>query len=65
MRVRRAGVHRVPHPGLGLIELGCEGMLSEDGRHRLVWYSPRVGGEAAQQLKLLSVVGTTEFAGDE
>jgi hypothetical protein len=37
-------------------------MLSEDGRHRLAWSGPRVGGHAAQQLQLLSVVGTTRFS---
>ncbi|MEV6605776.1 helix-turn-helix transcriptional regulator [Kutzneria sp. NPDC051319] len=62
VRVRRSGGHRVLHPALGLIGLDCTGLLSEDGLHRLVWYSPRVGSEAALQLKLLSVVGTTEFA---
>jgi hypothetical protein len=64
VRVRRSGGHRVLHPALGPIGLGCTGMLSEDGLHRLVWYSPRVGSAAAQQLKLLSVVGTAEFADD-
>lgn len=62
VQVRRSGSHQVLHPSLGLVELQCTGMLSEDGRHRLVWYSPRVGGQAARQLRLLTVVGTTEFS---
>ena len=61
VQVRRSGDHQVRHPDLGLIELSCLGMLSEDGRHRLVWYSPKVGGAAAQQLELLTVVGSTPF----
>jgi transcriptional regulator with XRE-family HTH domain len=61
VRVRRSGDHQVLHPSLGLVDLECTGMLSEDGRHRLVWYSPRVGGEAARQLQLLTVVGRTSF----
>jgi hypothetical protein len=60
VHVRRSGPHQVLHPSLGLIDLQCTGMLSEDGRHRMVWYTPRVGGQAAQQLQLLNVVGTTD-----
>ncbi|GHJ37340.1 helix-turn-helix transcriptional regulator [Streptomyces sp. TS71-3] len=61
VRVRRSGSHQVRHPALGVIDLECTGMLSEDGRQRLVWYSPQAGGEAAEQLRLLTVVGTTAF----
>ncbi|REH39210.1 hypothetical protein BCF44_11365 [Kutzneria buriramensis] len=57
VRVRRSGEHQVLHPSVGLIELECTGMLSEDGRHRRVWYSPRVGGETAQRLQLLGEDG--------
>jgi len=64
VQVRRSGPHQVLHPSLGLIDLQCTGMLSEDGRHRLVWYTPYVGGRAAQQLRLLSAVGATRFAAD-
>jgi transcriptional regulator with XRE-family HTH domain len=63
VQVRRSGPHQVLHPSLGLIDLQCTGMLSEDGRHRLVWYTPRVGGQAAQQLQLLTAVGATQFTG--
>jgi transcriptional regulator with XRE-family HTH domain len=61
VQVRRSGDHQVTHPTLGLVDLECAAMLSENGRHRLVWYTPRVGGTAAQQLRLLAVVGTTRF----
>ncbi len=61
VRVRRSGPHQVLHPALGLIDLECAGMLSTDGRHRLVWYSPRAGTEDAQQLQLLTVVGTARL----
>lgn len=63
VRVRRSGDHQVLHPSLGLIDLRCSGMLSENGRHRLVWYSPRPGGRAAEQLQLLNVIGATPFPG--
>jgi transcriptional regulator with XRE-family HTH domain len=65
VRIRRSGTHQVLHPCLGLIDLQCTGMLSEDGRHRLVWYSPRVGSEAGQQLRLLAVVGATAPSADQ
>jgi transcriptional regulator with XRE-family HTH domain len=61
VQVRRSGSHQVLHPTLGLIELECSAMLSADGRHRLVWYSPRAGTEAVQQLQLLTVVGSTRL----
>lgn len=61
VQVRRSGPHKVVHPVLGLIDLQCVGMLSEDGRHRLVWYTPAVGGQAAQQLQLLTAIGPTQF----
>jgi transcriptional regulator with XRE-family HTH domain len=61
VEVRRSGRHQVVHPALGTVDLECTGMLSEDGRHRLVWYSPHAGSEAVRQLELLTVVGTTRF----
>ena len=65
VKVRRSGPHQVLHPTVGLLDLQCTAMLSEDGRHRLVWYSPRVGGQAARQLQLLTVLGTTRFSTPE
>jgi hypothetical protein len=56
VEVRRSGRHQVIHPSLGAIEVECTSMLNEDGTQRLVWYSPRVGGKAVQQLELLSVL---------
>jgi transcriptional regulator with XRE-family HTH domain len=61
VQVRRSGPHQVLHPEIGLIDLECTGMLSDDGRHRLVWYSPRAGTAAAEQLQLLAVVGSTRL----
>jgi hypothetical protein len=60
--VRRSGRHQVLHETLGLVDLDCTALLSEGGTQRLVWYSPRVGGTAAQQLQLLGVVGAMRFA---
>jgi transcriptional regulator with XRE-family HTH domain len=56
VEVRRSGRHQVIHPSLGAIEVECTSMLNEDGTQRLVWYSPRIGGKAVQQLQLLSVL---------
>lgn len=62
VQVRRSGSSQVLHPTVGLIEVDCTGLLSTDGRHRLVWYSPRAGTDAGQQLELLTVVGSTRLA---
>jgi transcriptional regulator with XRE-family HTH domain len=63
--VRRADRKRLVHPQLGVIELDCLSLLSEDGTQRLLWFTAPVGGDAAGQLKLLSVLGEQETAHDE
>jgi hypothetical protein len=46
---------------LGVIELDCYNLLSEDGRQRLLWFTAPPGSPGAEQLELLSVVGTQEL----
>ncbi|MFI5857814.1 helix-turn-helix transcriptional regulator [Streptomyces parvulus] len=59
---RRDDRKRLNHPTLGLIEVNCLNLFSEDGRQRLLWFTPAVGTESAGLLELLSVVGTQDVA---
>ncbi|MGC5413413.1 transcriptional regulator, partial [Streptomyces sp. DT225] len=63
--VRRMDHKRIVHPLLGVIELDCHNLLSEDGRQRLLWFTAPPGSPAAEQLELLSVVGTQELSAAE
>ncbi len=56
---------RIVHPLLGVIELDCCNLLSEDGRQRLLWLTAAPGSPGAEQLELLSAVGTQELSGTE
>ncbi|CAL9490178.1 hypothetical protein SUDANB150_03189 [Streptomyces sp. enrichment culture] len=58
--LRRDDRKRLLHPVIGLIEVNCLNLFSEDGRQRLLWFTPAVGTESAGLLELLSVVGTQE-----
>ncbi|MGW3348747.1 helix-turn-helix transcriptional regulator [Nonomuraea rubra] len=55
--VRRSDRKRIMHPELGAIELDCLSLLSEDGTQRLLWFTAPAGGDAADQLALLGVLG--------
>lgn len=59
--VRRMDHKRIVHPMLGVIELDCYNLLSEDGRQRLLWFTAPPGSPGAEQLELLSVIGTQEL----
>jgi MmyB-like transcription regulator ligand binding domain len=60
--VRRDDRKRIIHPNLGVIEVNCLNLFSEDGRQRLLWFTPAVGTESVEQLELLSVLGTQNVA---
>ncbi|WP_426502488.1 helix-turn-helix domain-containing protein [Dactylosporangium sp. McL0621] len=63
--VRREEQKRIIHPSLGTIELNCLNLFSEDGRQRLLWFTPTLGTGAVEQLELLGVVGNQNLvAGD-
>jgi transcription regulator MmyB-like protein len=58
---RRDDRKRIVHPTLGVIEVDCLNLFSEDGRQRLLWFTPAVGTDSAELLDLLAVVGTQEI----
>ncbi|MEV5550736.1 helix-turn-helix transcriptional regulator [Streptomyces sp. NPDC052309] len=59
---RRDDRKRLVHPTLGLIEVNCLNLFSEDGRQRLLWFTPAVGTDSADLLRLLAVIGTQDIA---
>ncbi|MFC4561882.1 helix-turn-helix transcriptional regulator [Nocardiopsis mangrovi] len=61
--VRRDDRKRIIHPTLGRVEVNCLNLFSEDGRQRLLWFTPAVGTESAGKLDLLGAVGAQELAG--
>ncbi|MFH8981615.1 helix-turn-helix transcriptional regulator [Streptomyces varsoviensis] len=60
---RRDDRKRINHPALGLVEVNCLNLFSEDGRQRLLWFTPAVGTDSADLLDLLAVLGTQEVSG--
>lgn len=63
--LRRADHKRIVHPVLGVIELDCHSLFSEDGRQRLLWFTAPAGTRGAAQLELLSVIGTQDMSANE
>lgn len=63
--LRRSDHKRIVHPTLGVIELDCHSLFSEDGRQRLLWFTAPPGTEGAAQLELLGVIGTQDMGADE
>jgi len=59
VRFRRNERKRLLHPSLGLLEVNCLNLFSEDGRQRLLWFTPAVGTDSADKLDLLRVVGNS------
>ncbi|NUP20485.1 MAG: hypothetical protein HOZ81_31265 [Streptomyces sp.] len=55
---------RIVHPTVGLLDLNCLSLFSEDGRQRLLWFTPRAGTDTAEKLALLTVVGTQAMETD-
>jgi transcriptional regulator with XRE-family HTH domain len=55
--VRRNDRKRIVHPVVGTIEVNCLNLFSEDGRQRLLWFTPAIDTTAIEQLELLGVVG--------
>lgn len=51
--LRRVDRKRIVHPTLGVIELDCHNLFSEDGRQRLLWFSAPPGSAGGAQLELL------------
>lgn len=63
--LRRTDHKRIVHPALGVIELDCHSLFSEDGRQRLLWFTAPPGTQGAAQLELLGVIGTQDMAASE
>lgn len=61
---RRDDRKRIVHPALGVVEVNCLNLFSEDGRQRLLWFTPALGTPSADKLDFLAVVGTQELAAD-
>ncbi|MFI6294836.1 helix-turn-helix domain-containing protein [Nonomuraea sp. NPDC050790] len=55
--VRRGDRKRIIHPELGIVDIHCQNLFSEDGRQRLQFYTAPAGSAAVGQLRLLSVIG--------
>jgi transcriptional regulator with XRE-family HTH domain len=55
---RRHDRKRLLHPELGLLEVNCLNLLSEDGKQRLLWFTPAVGTDSVEKLEMLAVVGS-------
>lgn len=61
---RRQDRKRILYPVLGLIEVNCLKLFSDDGRQRLIWFSPALGTESADALDMLAVPGAQSLAPD-
>jgi transcriptional regulator with XRE-family HTH domain len=59
---RRDDRKRIVHPALGVLEVNCLALFSEDGRQRLLWFTPAAGTDAAERMELLGVVGRQDLA---
>ncbi|MQY17209.1 helix-turn-helix transcriptional regulator [Nocardia macrotermitis] len=59
---RRADRKQIIHPELGLLEVDCLTLFSEDGRQRLLWFTPAAGTDTVEKLDLLAVIGTQRIA---
>ncbi|HEY3477754.1 MAG TPA: helix-turn-helix domain-containing protein [Streptomyces sp.] len=57
--VRRTDRKRILHPALGVLELDCMNLLSEDSSQRLLWFTAPPGRD---DLELLAAVGTQDLA---
>jgi transcriptional regulator with XRE-family HTH domain len=62
--VRRQDRKRIVHPRLGVLDLNCLNLVSEDGLQRLLWFTAPPGTEAVEQLELLSVIGLQDLGPD-
>ncbi|WP_410641747.1 helix-turn-helix domain-containing protein [Amycolatopsis sp. lyj-346] len=58
---RRNDRKRLVHPELGLLEVNCLTLFSEDAKQRLLWFTPAVGTDSAAKLEMLAVVGIQEL----
>lgn len=60
--VRRGDRKRINHAELGVLDITCQNLFSEDGRQRLQFFTAAPGSPATEQLKLLAVIGTQSWS---
>ncbi|WP_199444613.1 MmyB family transcriptional regulator [Umezawaea beigongshangensis] len=60
--VRRGERKRINHPALGVLDINCQNLFSEDGRQRLQFFTAPAGSPAIEQLQLLGVIGIQDLA---
>ncbi|MGI5454708.1 helix-turn-helix transcriptional regulator [Streptomyces sp. CA-249302] len=63
--VRRQSTKRFRHPLVGLLELDCEILATQDAHHMLVIHTARPGTESYERLQLLRVVGLQDLTPSE
>ncbi|MET7702203.1 helix-turn-helix transcriptional regulator [Streptomyces sp. NPDC005485] len=63
--VRRASTKRFQHPLVGLLELDCEVLLSDEHHQLLIIHTARPGTESYERLQLLRVVGLQDLTPSE
>ncbi|GAA3907895.1 MmyB family transcriptional regulator [Actinoplanes auranticolor] len=56
--VRRGERKRINHAELGVLDINCQNLFSEDGRQRVQFFTAPPGSPAVNQLQLLAVIGT-------
>jgi hypothetical protein len=56
--VRRGDRKRINHAELGVLDINCQNLFTEDGRQRLQFFTAPPGSPAVDQLQLLAVIGT-------
>ncbi|WIV56117.1 helix-turn-helix transcriptional regulator [Amycolatopsis nalaikhensis] len=61
---RRDDRKRIVHPALGTVEVNCLNLFSEDGRQRLLWFTPALGTDSADALEMLAVLGSQHLTGE-
>lgn len=61
---RRDDRKRIRHSTLGVIDVNCLNLFSEDGRQRLLWFTPALGTPSADALDMLAVIGTQDLTAD-
>jgi transcriptional regulator with XRE-family HTH domain len=59
--LRRDERKRIVHPQLGVVEVNCLNLFSEDRRQRLLWFTPALGTDSADALEMLAVLGTQDM----
>jgi transcriptional regulator with XRE-family HTH domain len=62
VRVRDNLRKRIAHPEVGLIELDCQILTSQNQTEQLLVFTATPGTEDAERLAMLSVIGTQTFA---